>query len=117
MAQQKADAVKSSQALTYQARIEANEVNVQSQIRSLEEQLSTADTQERESIEQQVVELKRQGEIQRLQLLLSWAKADADADRIREIETALDHIQNPPAPAAQPQTDKTRPGTFAPQSK
>ena len=95
----------------YQSRLEALKSNTQSQVATLsEEAAATTDVAQQEKIAARIIELKRQSEIERLQILLEWAEADADEARIIEIQEALTQLVNPPQPQALPQIERDADG-------
>jgi len=107
IAQTKAvEAPKNTVATDYHARLEASATQLQTRIGVLEAQLADPNTKDRESIERQIVEMKRQGEIDRLQILLDWARAQGDASRVEEIQQVLNQWQNPPQPQHLPEAVK-----------
>lgn len=93
----------------YETRLAELEKATQDQVASLSEQMAaTKDEASNEKLASQAMEIKLQGEIQRLEILLEWAQAEGDEARIGEVQEALDHLLNPPAPVNLPeiQTDK-----------
>lgn len=88
-AQTKAETTQLSQATDYDARLEASATQIQTGIQALETQLSAASPEDRPALDRQIVALKKQGEIDRLHILLDWANAEGDAARASEIQAAL----------------------------
>jgi uncharacterized protein YecA (UPF0149 family) len=80
----------------FQSHIQSLETETQMQIAALETQISKADGQNREQTDRQIMEVKRQAEISRLNILLDWAHAEGDEARAAEIVQALSHWLNPP---------------------
>jgi hypothetical protein len=99
----------------YQARLDQAATTVHTQIATLETQLTAAKTAAaQDDLQRQIQDMKRQGEIQRLEILLEWAQAKGDAARATEIEQALNNWRNPPQPQVLPQLEK---GAAAPATK
>jgi multidrug resistance efflux pump len=104
-AQQKTEASKVPQG-DFRARLEASEAQIQTSISSLEAQLSSAESADADALQRQIIDLKHQGEIDRLHILLEWAGSTGDAARVAEIQNALNQLQNPPQMQATPQQTK-----------
>lgn len=79
------------------------QASVQAQIDALTVQMKDLDPAQKADAEAQIVEIKRQGEVQRLTLLLESAQAAGDANRVAKIQNALNHWQNPPQTEILPQ--------------
>lgn len=60
-------------------------------------------------LERRIVELKHQGEISRLTLLLDAAHAAGDAARVADLQKALEQWQNPPQMQILPQNNAVKP--------
>jgi hypothetical protein len=82
----------------YQARIQIAAQETQAQIATLETQVAGSKTIDREALEQRIVEVKKQGEITRLTILLEWAQSSGNSAKVEEIQRALDQWTNPPQP-------------------
>jgi hypothetical protein len=90
----------------YSAQLQAASSDVAARIQALEAQAASSQPAEQESIQRQIAETKRQGEIQRLKILLEWAQSTGDQARTGEIEQALNNWRNPPQPTNLPQLPK-----------
>ena len=99
----------------YQAQLQALSTTVEGQVSALEAEVAAAQPQDREELQRQIVETKKQGEISRLEILLQWAQERGDAARVAEIQTALDNWRNPPQPQQLPQIEKNPSPQPAPQ--
>lgn len=91
--------------------VEALQAATQAQVDAVTLQLDAAGPAERESLERRIVELKRQGEIERLTLLLSAAQAEGEAARIAEIQAALAQWTHPPETQILPTAATTKPAS------
>jgi hypothetical protein len=80
----------------YKAQLQNLEQQTQDAVKALDEQAASQDPESRQAIQLQIQELKRQGEINRLSILLEWANTDGDQARALEIQQALNQWQNPP---------------------
>ncbi|MBU0509076.1 hypothetical protein KKH27_09610 [bacterium] len=87
----------------FQARIVEAEANTHLQIEALTAGMETLDPAQREALDRQCVEIKRQGEIQRLEILLEWAQAEGDEVKVTEVRQALETWRNPPEGQVLPQ--------------
>jgi hypothetical protein len=90
----------------YQAQLQQLSTTVQSHVQSLETQLTAATPAQRDELQRQIVQTKRQGEISRLEILLQWARERGDTAKITEIEDALENWRNPPQTQSLPQIEK-----------
>jgi hypothetical protein len=94
----------------YKARLQNLANTAQTQVLALEDKIAaTTDETVKEDMEHQIMDLKRQSEIQRLQVLLEWAQASGDEARIADVQTALNNWLNPPQPRVMPQVDRDIP--------
>jgi hypothetical protein len=93
----------------YQAQLLNVEQFNQRQVQALQTQVEAAQPQDREALQRQIQNMKREGEIQRLGILLKWAKDEGDAARVAEVEKALDLWVNPPQPRDLPAVTRTIP--------
>ncbi len=91
--------------------IETLQATTQAHIDALLMQMEGLEPAQKQELERQIVDLKQQGEIDRLTLLLESAQAADDANRVADIQKALDFWKNPPQTQILPQisTDKTPP--------
>ena len=90
----------------YQTQIQDVSASTQAHVQALEAQVASAPPEQREALQRQIADTKRQGEISRLEILLNWAREKGDAARVTEIEQALNNWQNPPQPQQLPQIEK-----------
>jgi hypothetical protein len=90
----------------YSAQLQALAADVSAQIQALETQAAAATPAQQESFQRQIGEVKRQGEIHRLEVLLEWAQTVGDQARVSEVEQALENWRNPPQPTNLPQIPK-----------
>jgi hypothetical protein len=94
-------------AIDYKAQLQSLEQETQLQIKTLSEQLESAELKDRETLDKQIIDIKHNAEIQRLTILLDWAKAEGDQARIAEVQKALDNWVNPPQPQQLPTVDRS----------
>lgn len=80
--------------LSYPERICALESETQAQTALLAKQAETNPTQ-RELFEKQIIHLKKQAEINRLEILLEWAEAEGNSNKAAEIRRSLEQWRNP----------------------
>ena len=94
----------------FKARLQNLNATAQAQVAALDELAAAAtDESAKADLEHQVMALKRQTEIQRLQILLEWAQAAGDEVRVAEVQTALNNWINPPQPQVMPQVERDIP--------
>jgi hypothetical protein len=94
----------------FKARLQNLSETAQAQVVALDDQVASAlDENAKADLEQKIEALKRQTEIQRLQILLEWAQAAGDETRANEVQTALNMWLNPPQPQVMPQVDREIP--------
>ncbi|RPH96420.1 hypothetical protein EHM69_01315 [candidate division KSB1 bacterium] len=105
-------------ALTYPERIHLLEEETQAQMTVLFQQVA-ADPAQRESIERQIIKLKNQAEIHRLEILLEWAEAEGNQNKAAEIRKALDQWRTPVVPPKQSPVPRDAPNAtgIVPESK
>jgi hypothetical protein len=101
----------------YQAQLQSLDEETQAQIQALEQQILATDGPEREGLELKIAEVKRQCEIQRLEILLEQAQTEGDEARVAEIRSALDHWLNPPEPQNLPEISGAKSGAQSPSEK
>jgi hypothetical protein len=97
---------KTDAAADFAQRMAESQTQIQTAIQSLELQLASAGADDQEKIQQQIISLKRDGEIQRLTILLEQANLTGDMSRAQEISRALSFYQNPPQVQTLPVQEK-----------
>lgn len=107
MAQTKSGPANPATGTDYRTRLETNSAETQAEISALETELASAESRDHESLERQLIELKRQGEIRRLTILLEWANAEGDASRAAELQMALANWTTPAAAKPLPENAKS----------
>lgn len=91
----------------YKIRLDEVSSVSQAQVAELSEKVETAESgAQRDDFQRQIEDVKRQAEIQRLNILLEWAEAEGDVERIAEVRSALDQLMNPPQPQVLPEVEK-----------
>ena len=91
----------------YKIRLDEVSSVSQAQVAELSEKVETAESgAQRDDFQRQIEDVKRQAEIQRLNILLEWAEAEGDVERIAEVRSSLDQLMNPPQPQVLPEVDK-----------
>ncbi|MFZ5434679.1 MAG: hypothetical protein ACOZB3_13010 [Calditrichota bacterium] len=102
-----------STATDYSIRIASVETETQARIEALASEIENTDPATRDAVGRQIEQLKREGEIRRLEILLEWAQTDGDARRISEAEHALNQWRNPPQTQELPELPKNEnPGSI-----
>jgi biopolymer transport protein ExbD len=86
---------------SYDVQLQELATNVQTQIQAIEAQIAAAQPQDREALQRQIADVKKQGEINRLEIMLQAARDKGDAARVTEIQQALENWRNPPQPQVQ----------------
>jgi hypothetical protein len=105
-AQTKAESATPSNTTDYRARLEASSTQIQTGIQALETQLAAAAPEDRPAFDRQIIAMKKQGEISRLQILLEWANAEGDAAKVSEVQTALTNLTTPVESKRLPELEK-----------
>ena len=93
----------------FKTRLAELEKATQDQVAALTVQMEAAKEEgASEKLAKEAMEIKLQGEIQRLEIILEWAQAEGDEARIAEVQEALYNLVNPPPPVKLPeiQTEK-----------
>lgn len=90
----------------YMERIEDLRNLTQQTVSQLSQQAATVSGSELAAIEASIADVKRQGEISRLRILLEWAQADGDVARAAEVQQVLDQRLNPAQPQQLPQVPR-----------
>jgi hypothetical protein len=83
--------------------LETLQATAQAQIDALTMQMNNLEPEAKAEVEKQIVELKRQTEVQRLTWLRDAAQAAGSAEKVAEIQKALEYWLNPPATHLLPQ--------------
>ncbi len=115
-----ADQTKQVKASDFTARMEVLKNETREQISTLEEQMASLTATEQESVQAQIMDLKRNAEISRLEILLEWARAENNDEKILEVEQALNNWLNPQVQKNLPEISRDKsvaPGTSQPDSK
>ncbi|MBU0692270.1 hypothetical protein KKC97_13395 [bacterium] len=80
-------------AQVFEKRLEVLRTETQHQIELIEAQLSECSAKEVEAFEKQIIAIKQDATISRLEILLEWAAANNDTERETEIRNHLDQLR------------------------